>query len=57
MTYLERQQLHRKNLASSYGQIKQKWPDDEIRKQMLELIQLSIELVEMRIASLRKELH
>lgn len=57
MTYLERQQLHRKNLAASYGQIKQKWPDDELRKNMLELLQLSIELVEMRIANLRKELH
>ena len=57
MTYLERQQLHRKNLAASYGMIKQRWPDDELRKHMLELIQLSIELVELRITNLRKELN
>ena len=57
MTYLERQQQHRKNLAASYGMIKQRWPDDELRKHMLELIQLSIELVELRIKNLKKELH
>lgn len=57
MTYLERQQQHRKTLAASYGQIKQNWPDNETKTKMLELITASIELIELRIKALRKELN